>query len=124
MRPTTILQGARSVWKASHEFNFCPSSVANFLDPWHSRATPLRPVLTTVKHRLPIVRPKAGERAPPIKTQARGATILPNFVGLIFQVHNGKIYNDVRITEDMVGHKLGEFSACVHLDRRKCLDPC
>ncbi|KAG9815953.1 hypothetical protein KCU68_g19015, partial [Aureobasidium melanogenum] len=62
-------------------------------------------------HSLPIVRPKPGERAPPIKTQARGATILPNFVGLIFQVHNGKIYNDVRITEDMVGHKLGEFSA-------------
>jgi ribosomal protein S19 len=31
-------------------------------------------------------------------------------VGLIFQVYNGKIYNDVRITEDMVGHKLGEFS--------------
>ncbi|KAI5229003.1 hypothetical protein E4T40_01886 [Aureobasidium subglaciale] len=60
---------------------------------------------------LPIVRPKHGERAPPIKTQARSATILPNFVGLIFQVHNGKIYNDVRITEDMVGHKLGEFSA-------------
>ncbi|KAK4954391.1 mitochondrial ribosomal small subunit component [Elasticomyces elasticus] len=60
---------------------------------------------------LPIVRPKAGERVPPIKTQARSATILPNFVGLIFQVHNGKIYNDVRITEDMVGHKLGEFSA-------------
>ncbi|KAK0800439.1 mitochondrial ribosomal small subunit component [Friedmanniomyces endolithicus] len=60
---------------------------------------------------LPIVRSKAGERVPPIKTQARSATILPNFVGLIFQVHNGKIYNDVRITEDMVGHKLGEFSA-------------
>lgn len=50
---------------------------------------------------------------PPIKTQARAATILPNFVGLIFQVHNGKVYNDVRITEDMVGHKLGEFSAYV-----------
>jgi ribosomal protein S19 len=46
---------------------------------------------------------------------------LPNFVGLIFQVHNGKIYNDVRITEDMVGHKLGEFSACVLL-RRNGLD--
>ncbi|KAF2164926.1 hypothetical protein M409DRAFT_24828 [Zasmidium cellare ATCC 36951] len=60
---------------------------------------------------LPIVRPKAGERVPPIKTQARSATILPNFVGLVFQVHNGKIYNDIRITEDMVGHKLGEFSA-------------
>jgi ribosomal protein S19 len=50
---------------------------------------------------------------PPIKTQARAATILPNFVGLIFQVHNGKNYTDVRITEDMVGHKLGEFSAYV-----------
>ncbi|KXL45172.1 MAG: hypothetical protein FE78DRAFT_31969 [Acidomyces sp. 'richmondensis'] len=59
---------------------------------------------------LPIVRPKPGERAPPIKTQARSATILPNFVGLIFQVHNGKTYHDVRITEQMVGHKLGEFA--------------
>ncbi|KAL9102140.1 MAG: hypothetical protein Q9163_002671 [Psora crenata] len=41
---------------------------------------------------------------------ARSATILPNFVGLKFQVHNGKVYNDVTITEEMVGHKLGEFS--------------
>jgi len=55
---------------------------------------------------------------PPIKTQARAATILPNFVGLIFQVHNGKNYADVRITEDMVGHKLGEFSAYVWFCRR------
>jgi len=47
---------------------------------------------------------------PPIKTQARAATILPNFVGLKFQVHNGKVYNDITITEDMVGRKLGEFS--------------
>ncbi|KAG9240796.1 mitochondrial ribosomal protein S19 [Calycina marina] len=62
------------------------------------------------KDRLPIVRAAPGEKTPPIKTQARSATILPNFVGLKFQVHNGKIYNDVTITEDMVGHKLGEFS--------------
>ncbi|KAF2813225.1 mitochondrial ribosomal protein S19 [Mytilinidion resinicola] len=59
---------------------------------------------------LPIIRPKPGEKVPPIKTQARAATILPNFVGLKFQVHNGKIYNDITITEDMVGRKLGEFS--------------
>ncbi|KUJ22943.1 mitochondrial ribosome small subunit component S19 [Mollisia scopiformis] len=52
-----------------------------------------------------------GQKVTPIRTQARSATILPNFVGLVFQVHNGKIYNDVLITEDMVGHKLGEFSA-------------
>ncbi|KAL8871090.1 MAG: hypothetical protein Q9174_003009 [Haloplaca sp. 1 TL-2023] len=59
---------------------------------------------------LPIVRPKPGEPVKPIKTKARSATILPNFIGLKFQVHNGKVYNDVTITEDMVGHKLGEFS--------------
>jgi len=59
---------------------------------------------------LPIVRPKPGEKVVPIKTQARSATILPNFVGLKFQVHNGIIYNDVTITEAMVGYKLGEFS--------------
>src|SRR4051812_20671009 len=63
--------------------------------------------------RLPIVRPKPGERVPPIKTQARSATILPNFVNLKFQIHNGKNYVDVTITEDMVGHKLGEFAPYV-----------
>lgn len=64
---------------------------------------------------LPIVRPKAGERTPPIKTQARSAVILPNFVGLKFMIHNGKNYNEVTITEDMVGYKLGEFAAYVHI---------
>lgn len=68
------------------------------------------PLLSILDYSLPIVRPKPGERAPPIKTQARAATILPNFVGLRFQIHNGKIYHEVTITEDMVGHKLGEFS--------------
>lgn len=62
-------------------------------------------------HSLPIVRPQPGQRPQAIKTQARAATILPNFVGLRFQIHNGKIYNEVLITEDMVGRKLGEFSA-------------
>ncbi|KAK4130262.1 ribosomal protein S19/S15 [Trichocladium antarcticum] len=59
---------------------------------------------------LPIVRPELGKKVAPIRTQARSATILPNFVGLKFQVHNGKVYHDVTITEEMVGHKLGEFS--------------
>ncbi|PQE27822.1 ribosomal S19 protein [Rutstroemia sp. NJR-2017a WRK4] len=54
-----------------------------------------------------------GQRAPPIRTQARSATILPNFIGLTFEVHNGKVYNEVTITENMVGHKLGEFSTYV-----------
>jgi small subunit ribosomal protein S19 len=46
----------------------------------------------------------------PIKTWARRCTIIPEFVGFTFMVHNGKIFNKVFITEDMVGHKLGEFS--------------
>ena len=59
---------------------------------------------------LPIVRPVPGQKPPVIKTQARSATILPSFVGLKFQVYNGKLYHEVEIREDMVGHKLGEFS--------------
>ena len=59
---------------------------------------------------LPIRHPKPGEKVPAIRTQARAATILPDFVGLRFQVHNGKKYIDVMITENMVGHKLGEFA--------------
>ncbi|ORY64141.1 uncharacterized protein BCR38DRAFT_485278 [Pseudomassariella vexata] len=80
MQPTRCLLKGRSVWKGPH------------IVP------------------LPIVRPAPGEWVKPIKTQARSATILPSFVGLKFAVHNGKVYNEVAITEDMVGHKLGEFS--------------
>jgi ribosomal protein S19 len=70
-------------------------------------------------NRLPIVWPKqAGDTPPPVRTQARSATILPSFVGLRFDVHNGKIYNRITITEDMVGHKLGEFSPYVFFPGR------
>ena len=46
----------------------------------------------------------------PIKTWARASTILPDYVGMAFMVHNGKTFWKVFITEDMVGHRLGEFS--------------
>lgn len=46
----------------------------------------------------------------PIKTWARRCTIVPEFVGHTFLVHNGKMFHKVLVTEDMVGHKLGEFS--------------
>jgi small subunit ribosomal protein S19 len=45
-----------------------------------------------------------------IKTWSRRSTILPEFVGLTFAVHNGKKFLPVFIAEDMVGHKLGEFA--------------
>ena len=46
----------------------------------------------------------------PIKTWARACTIVPEFVGFTFLVHNGRQFNEVFVTEDMVGHKLGEFA--------------
>jgi small subunit ribosomal protein S19 len=49
-------------------------------------------------------------RKEPIKTWARACTIIPEFVGYTFMVHNGKMFHKVFVTEDMVGHKMGEFS--------------
>lgn len=46
----------------------------------------------------------------PIKTWSRRSTIFPDFVGLTIAVHNGKTHMPVFVTEDMVGHKLGEFA--------------
>ncbi|MCK4283172.1 MAG: 30S ribosomal protein S19 [Candidatus Brocadiae bacterium] len=45
-----------------------------------------------------------------IKTWARACTIIPDFVGHAFMVHNGRSFERVFVTEDMVGHKLGEFA--------------
>ena len=58
---------------------------------------------------------KVGSRAAPkdkrpIKTWSRRSTILPDFVGLTIAVHNGKQHIPVYVTENMVGHKLGEFA--------------
>lgn len=46
-----------------------------------------------------------------IKTWSRRSTVLPDFVGLTFAVHNGKKFVPVYVSENMVGHKLGEFAA-------------
>ena len=51
------------------------------------------------------------EKKEVIKTWSRRSTIFPNFVGNTFAVHNGKEFVPVYVTEDMVGHKLGEFVA-------------
>lgn len=51
----------------------------------------------------------AAEKKEVIKTWSRRSTIFPNFIGLTFAVHNGKDFIPVYVTEDMVGHKLGEF---------------
>ena len=46
----------------------------------------------------------------PIKTWSRKSTILPDFVGVSFLIHNGKKFIPITVSEDMVGHKLGEFA--------------
>jgi small subunit ribosomal protein S19 len=50
----------------------------------------------------------------PIKVWNRACTIVPEFVGQNFDVHNGKVFIRVFVTEDMVGHKLGEFAPTRH----------
>lgn len=54
---------------------------------------------------------KKASTAAPIKTWARSSEIAPEMVGFTFAVHNGKDFIDVLVTEEMVGHRLGEFSA-------------
>ncbi|MEK7607202.1 MAG: 30S ribosomal protein S19 [Patescibacteria group bacterium] len=64
-----------------------------------------------IDHRLmkKVSNLKAGEKTV-IKTWARDSTIVPEMVGFIFGVHNGKVHLPVSVTEEMVGHKLGEFA--------------
>lgn len=50
------------------------------------------------------------ENSEPIKTWARNSEISPEMVGFVFNVHNGKDFIEVRVSEDMVGHKFGEFA--------------
>lgn len=54
-------------------------------------------------------RVKPGERTA-IKTWARNSTITPEMIGYTFAVHNGRTFTEVRITEEVVGHRLGEFA--------------
>ena len=57
-----------------------------------------------------VLRQKQQNDRSPIRTWARASTIPPDFVGHTFEVHNGKNFIRVFVTEEMVGHKLGEFS--------------
>jgi small subunit ribosomal protein S19 len=64
-----------------------------------------------VDHRLlaKVERQQTSHREP-LKTWSRDCTIVPDFIGHTFLVHNGRVFAKVFITEDMVGHKLGEFA--------------
>ena len=57
-----------------------------------------------------VKRSKEENAKSPIKTWSRRSTVIPDFVGVTISVYNGKSFIPVYVTEDMVGHKLGEFS--------------
>lgn len=59
---------------------------------------------------IKVDRQKTTGKKEPIKTWARASQIPPEFVGHTFMVHNGKVFKEVFVTEDMVGHRLGEYS--------------
>ena len=53
---------------------------------------------------------KTGDKKKPIKTWSRKSTIIPDFVGVSFLIYNGKKFIPITVSEDMVGHKFGEFA--------------
>lgn len=57
-----------------------------------------------------IVKAKESNSKKPIKTWSRRTTITPDFVGMNFDIHNGRAFVAIFVTENMVGHKLGEFA--------------
>lgn len=57
-----------------------------------------------------VEKAKAEKDRKPIKTWSRRSTITPDFIGLNFMIHNGKNFLPLYVTEQMVGHKLGEFA--------------
>ncbi len=59
---------------------------------------------------IKVMKQKEAGRIEPIKTWARSCTIVPEFVGHKFDIHNGRSFVSLLVTESMVGHKLGEFA--------------
>jgi small subunit ribosomal protein S19 len=74
-----------------------------------SRSTKKGPYVEEKLYKKVMRQQESGSRQP-IRTWARACIVVPEFVGVTFQVHNGRQFHDVFITEDMVGHRLGEFS--------------
>jgi small subunit ribosomal protein S19 len=75
-----------------------------------SRSLKKGPVVDEKLFRRAEAQQQGTAKRSPIKTWRRSCTVVPEFVGLTFAVHNGRNFIEVFITEEMVGHKLGEFS--------------
>ena len=77
---------------------------------FHARSTPPPDTTNTGPHIVPIDLKPWVTNKQPIQTDKRAATIIPQFVGVTFHIHNGKEYVPVKVTQDMVGTKLGEYA--------------
>ena len=69
----------------------------------------LKPILKSIVGKK-VDKQKNNPSTKPIKTWSRKSTIIPDFIGVSFLIYNGKKFIPITISEDMVGHKLGEFS--------------
>jgi len=74
-----------------------------------SRSVKKGPFVDTKLFQKVMAQKKTGSKDP-VQTWARRCTVVPEFVGHTFMIHNGKIFAKLYVTEDMVGHKLGEFA--------------
>ncbi|MCU0727994.1 MAG: 30S ribosomal protein S19 [Planctomycetes bacterium] len=74
-----------------------------------SRSIKKGPFINAGVHQKVLRQKQQGDRGP-IRTWARASTIPPDFVGHTFEVHTGRAFHRVFVTEEMVGHKLGEFA--------------
>ena len=69
----------------------------------------LNPILKGIVGKK-VEKQKLDPKKMPIKTRSRKSTIIPEFIGVSFLIYNGKKFIPITISEDMVGHKMGEFS--------------
>lgn len=74
-----------------------------------SRSSKKGPFVDEMLYRKVMAAQEGGSRSA-IRTWSRSCTIVPEFVGQNFEIHNGKAFIKLYVTEDMVGHKLGEFA--------------
>jgi small subunit ribosomal protein S19 len=81
--------------------------LGSFLDMSRSSK---KPPFVDYKLLRKVEKQQEGGKSEPIKTWSRASTIYPDFVGVTFMVHDGRKHVKVLVTEDMVGHKLGEFA--------------
>lgn len=74
-----------------------------------SRSSKKGPYVDEVLYNKAVAAKQSGARKP-IRTWSRDCTIVPEFVGVKFEIHNGRKFAELYVTEEMVGHKLGEFA--------------